>query len=105
MSTTMEKAAKSVEAVSLALTYSNGDTAAADTAVSLSNNTEETSKTEEEKVNKMEVALWRVLTQNFAINLEEVERTQKFLNDNCLKIAVENSLGQCSTGHSCKDKA
>jgi hypothetical protein len=96
--------AKSAEAVSSASNHSK-DTATAAAAASPSNTTERNAKIEGDKVEKMEVVLWRVLTQNFGIDPEQVEQTQKFMNDHRLQIAVENSLGQCSTGHSCKDKA
>jgi hypothetical protein len=96
-----------IGAVSPASNQSNAAAAlsAAAAAASPSNTTtEETGKTKE-KADRMEVVLWKVLKEKFEIDLEEVKRTQKFLNDNRLEIAVENSLGQCSTGHSCKDKA
>jgi hypothetical protein len=54
---------------------------------------------------KTERLLWLVLTTNFAIDPSEVEAAQQFLSEHRLEIALENSLGQCSTGHSCKDKA
>jgi len=57
------------------------------------------------KPNRMETLLWKVLENNFAIDASNVKRTQRFLKEHRLQIALENSLGQCSTGHSCKDKA
>jgi len=60
---------------------------------------------ENEDAKRMESVLWRVLREHFAIDLTMVRAAQRFLTDHRRAIALENSLGQCSTGHSCKDKA
>ena len=62
-----------------------------------------TPKTEEQK--KMEGLLWRIMTDHFAIDPQAVRRTQDYFSENRMMIALENSLGQCSMGHSCKGKA
>ena len=49
--------------------------------------------------------LWQLLHERFAISTREVQATQRYLIDNQQQIAYENLLGQCTTGHSCKDAA
>ena len=53
----------------------------------------------------MEELLWELLTEHFAIDAQAVQRTQNYFLENRMMIALENSLGQCSMGHSCKGKA
>lgn len=64
-------------------------------------NTEETAQ----EPSRMEILLWKVLESNFGIDPSQVKQMQQFFMMNRLQIALENSLGQCSMGHSCKDKA
>merc|ERR1711865_683855 len=54
---------------------------------------------------RMAEALWTVLEHNFGIAVEDVVATQTFLRQHRTQIAYENSLGQCSKGHSCKASA
>jgi hypothetical protein len=49
--------------------------------------------------------LWKLLEERFAINQTMTEETQAFLIQHQRQIAYENLLGQCTTGHSCKDQA
>ncbi len=49
--------------------------------------------------------LWAIATRTFGVTETNVKDTQKFLIRNKKAIAQENLLGQCSTGHSCKDSA
>ena len=68
---------------------------------------EEENKNDDDNDDESEITgvLWTVLKQNFAINPFLVENVQQFLLKHRATIAVENALGQCSTGHSCKGKA
>ena len=54
---------------------------------------------------KHEELLWKVLRSDFGIDPAVVRKAQDFLVRNRKEIAHENSLGQCTSGHSCKDKA
>ncbi|KAG7354319.1 putative rhamnosyl transferase [Nitzschia inconspicua] len=49
--------------------------------------------------------LWQLLDERFSITKAKVQRTQEFLIGHRKEIAYENVLGQCTTGHSCKDQA
>ena len=66
---------------------------------------EEENKNDDDNESEITGVLWTVLKQNFAINPFLVEKVQQFLLKHRATIAVENALGQCSTGHSCKGKA
>ena len=59
----------------------------------------------EKESDRLETLLWKLLESSSGIESSDVKRTQKFLMDNRLEIALENGLGQCSMGHSCEDKA
>jgi len=78
-----------------------GENGTAETNPKSLGTTEETAQ----KADRMETLLWKVLQSNFGINPSQVKQTQQFFMNNRIQIALENSLGQCSTGHSCKDKA
>mmetsp|Transcript_296 Transcript_296/g.724 ORF Transcript_296/g.724 Transcript_296/m.724 type:complete len:492 (+) Transcript_296:26-1501(+) len=49
--------------------------------------------------------LWAFSERSFGINKTDVEQTQTFLIRKKKTIAKENLLGQCSSGHSCKESA
>jgi hypothetical protein len=49
--------------------------------------------------------LWQLLEERFSINRTMAEETQAYLIQHERQIAYENLLGQCTTGHSCKDQA
>jgi len=49
--------------------------------------------------------LWGFSKESFGMTIPNVKETQKFLVENKKRIAHENLLGQCSSGHSCKDTA
>ena len=49
--------------------------------------------------------LWTLSKNNFGIDKTKVKETQNYLIKNKKMIAYENLLGQCTNGHSCKDKA
>jgi hypothetical protein len=49
--------------------------------------------------------LWELLHLKFGVNKEKVKKTQDFLFGHRKDIAYENILGQCTTGHSCKEQA
>ena len=49
--------------------------------------------------------LWAFSEKEFGITKTKVKDTQDFLIRNKKAIAKENLLGQCSSGHSCKDSA
>jgi hypothetical protein len=51
------------------------------------------------------IKLWQLLDERFSIKKTRVQRTQEFLMRHQKEIAYENILGQCTTGHSCKDQA
>lgn len=54
---------------------------------------------------QMDFLLWRMLEHNFGTDVRKLRETQLFLKTNRINIAYENSLGQCTQGHSCKKKA
>ncbi|CAJ1947781.1 unnamed protein product [Cylindrotheca closterium] len=49
--------------------------------------------------------LWLLLHKRFAVEPERVKELMKYFEANRKEIAQENLLGQCTTGHSCKDSA
>jgi hypothetical protein len=49
--------------------------------------------------------LWQLLEERFAMNQTRLQETQSFLIEHEQQIAYENLLGQCTTGHSCKEEA
>ena len=49
--------------------------------------------------------LWELLEERFAIDRTRALVTQSFLVDHRKQIAYENLLGQCTSGHSCKEEA
>jgi hypothetical protein len=49
--------------------------------------------------------VWQLLGERFNVNKTRVRETQTFLNVHRKEIAYENILGQCTTGHSCKEQA
>ena len=53
----------------------------------------------------IETKLWQLLRERFAIRIPKVVETQTFLKQHQRQIAYENLLGQCTTGHSCKEAA
>jgi hypothetical protein len=55
--------------------------------------------------NNVTKRLWQLLKERFNISQKRVQRTQEFLIHHRRAIAYENILGQCTTGHSCKDQA
>jgi len=56
-------------------------------------------------LNKFTSKLWSLSEENFGVNKKTVRETQNFLMKNKKMIAHENLLGQCTSGHSCKDAA
>ena len=46
--------------------------------------------------------LWDILTHSFSISKENAIDMKSYIHDNMEAIAAENSLGQCTQGHSCK---
>lgn len=54
---------------------------------------------------QMTEMLWNVLMENFGVKDTMVLETQSYLVENKKAIAHENLLGQCASGHSCKDSA
>jgi hypothetical protein len=49
--------------------------------------------------------LWELLQQRFTINHMRTMVTQSYLIEHQKQIAYENLLGQCTSGHSCKEQA
>ena len=49
--------------------------------------------------------LWALAGKSFGVTKSEVKKMQQFLIQNKKRIAQENLIGQCSSGHSCKDSA
>jgi len=49
--------------------------------------------------------LWTLSKDKFGVNKTKVIETQNFLIKKKKMIAYENLLGQCTSGHSCKDRA
>jgi hypothetical protein len=49
--------------------------------------------------------MWRLLKERFGVQPERVKELLDYLEKNRQQIARENLVGQCTTGHSCKDKA
>ena len=49
--------------------------------------------------------LWMLSKDRFGVNITKVMETQNFLIQEKKMIAYENLLGQCTSGHSCKDTA
>jgi hypothetical protein len=49
--------------------------------------------------------LWTLSKDRFGVNITKVMETQNFLIQEKKMIAYENLLGQCKSGHSCKDTA
>jgi hypothetical protein len=50
-------------------------------------------------------AFWNMLHESFGLQRPQMRWMQKYLSDHLIEIAQDNLLGQCTTGHSCKDKA
>jgi hypothetical protein len=54
---------------------------------------------------KLTEKFWQLLCERFKISKIKVKETKEFLRLHQKEIAYENILGQCTTGHSCKDEA
>ena len=54
---------------------------------------------------KWEEKLWWFAQDRFAMDVTHVEHVQQYIRQHQSQIAYENLLGQCTTGHSCKDQA
>ena len=50
-------------------------------------------------------AFWDVLHESFALQRPVMGWVQEYLTEHLLEVARDNLLGQCTTGHSCKEKA
>ena len=50
-------------------------------------------------------AFWNMLHESFGLQRPQIRWIQNYLSDHLIEIAQDNLLGQCTTGHSCKDKA
>jgi Putative rhamnosyl transferase len=50
-------------------------------------------------------AFWNMLHESFGISRPEVGYMNQYLTDHLVEIARDNILGQCTTGHSCKESA
>lgn len=48
---------------------------------------------------------WNMLEESFGIRREELQWMQRYLTEHLIEIASDNLLGQCTTGHSCKESA
>jgi hypothetical protein len=53
----------------------------------------------------LQTELWNVAKHSFAINRKDAIHTKTYLKDHEGVIALENLIGQCTDGHSCKDRA
>eukprot|EP00978_Attheya_sp_CCMP212_P005407 scaffold12111_cov48-Attheya_sp.AAC.1 len=53
----------------------------------------------------LQMELWNVVKYLFAINRKDAIHTNTYLKDHEGVIALENLIGQCTDGHSCKDRA
>jgi len=69
-----------------------------------SNNNNNNNKSNEKRKELTE-KLWALSEQAFGVTKQRARETQDFLTRHKKEIARENLMGQCSTGHSCKDKA
>jgi hypothetical protein len=49
--------------------------------------------------------LWKLLEERFSLNQTRVRESLQYFSDHRREIAYENILGQCTSGHSCKEKA
>eukprot|EP00536_Pseudo-nitzschia_multiseries_P011421 jgi/Psemu1/308176/fgenesh1_kg.386_\ len=54
---------------------------------------------------RMQELLWTILVVDFGLDPDVVRRTQSYLLTHRREIAYQNSLGQCTSGHSCKVEA
>lgn len=50
-------------------------------------------------------AFWNMLQQSFGIHRDSLQWMNAYLADHLIDIARDNLLGQCTTGHSCKESA
>jgi hypothetical protein len=48
---------------------------------------------------------WNMLEESFGIRRQELQWMQSYLTEHLIEIASDNLLGQCTTGHSCKESA
>jgi len=55
--------------------------------------------------NNVRDKLWQLLDERFHINQTMAQEVQTFLLEHRKQIALENLLGQCTSGHSCKKQA
>jgi len=53
----------------------------------------------------MQELLWKILLVEFGLDPPTVRDAQAYLLENRREIAYQNSLGQCTAGHSCKNQA
>ena len=49
--------------------------------------------------------VWKFTIEKLGLKLDQIQETLIFLQTNRIQIAKDNLIGQCTTGHSCKDKA
>mmetsp|Transcript_5755 Transcript_5755/g.8395 ORF Transcript_5755/g.8395 Transcript_5755/m.8395 type:complete len:433 (-) Transcript_5755:963-2261(-) len=50
-------------------------------------------------------SLWNHLREDFAISDEGARYVNQYIHDNLNMIALENEMGQCTEGHSCKESS
>lgn len=50
-------------------------------------------------------AFWNMLHESFGLHRESLRWMSAYLTDHLIDIARDNLLGQCTTGHSCKESA
>jgi len=50
-------------------------------------------------------AFWNMLHDAFGLQRPQLQWMQQYLSEHMIEIARENLMGQCTTGHSCKEKA
>jgi hypothetical protein len=47
-------------------------------------------------------AYLNMVRDKFSIQIQQLKWMNQYLSENLLKIAEDNLMGQCTTGHSCK---
>lgn len=50
-------------------------------------------------------AFWNMMHEAFGLQRPQLRWMQQYLSDHLIEIARDNLMGQCTTGHSCKEKA
>jgi len=52
----------------------------------------------------MSTEYWKLLNDQFGVSVEGARDVNRFVNENSMEIARDNERGQCTEGHSCREK-